>query len=195
LVGNKGKTPHNGPERTDSTMRTRAKLALVAIGLSATVVAGIAGPVFAATIDQPAATSSTAPAPSSTTAHAGTRGHGPFGRRFGAEFAKDLAAQLGLPQQQVTTALQQVRAQMQADHKAGTATPAEFVNQLAAKLGVDQTKVKAAVQAVGAQGRADRLTQLKARLDAAVKAGKVSQSDADAYLRVVQSGALQGAMR
>jgi hypothetical protein len=74
-----------------------------------------------------------------------------MGRRFGGEFAKDLAAQLGLPQQQVTTAVQQVRPQVRADHKNGTATKGEFVTQLAAKLGLDPGKVRTAVQAVRVQ--------------------------------------------
>ena len=172
-------------------MRTKAKLALATIGLSATVAAGIAGPAFAATTDHPTATASAATA----NAGAGSTDHRAIGRRFGAEFAKDLAAQLGLPQQKVTTALQQVRTQLQADQKDGTATRGEFVTQLAAKLGLDQTKVRTAVQAVRAHERADRQAQLKTRLDQAVKAGKISQSDADAYLRVVQSGALHEATK
>jgi hypothetical protein len=176
-------------------MRTKAKLALATIGLSATVATGIAGPAFAATTDHPAATASGTTAAPSTNASAGSGDHRALGRRFGAEFAKDLAAQLGLPQQQVTTAVQQVRTQLQADHKAGTATQGEFVTQLAAKLGLDQTKVRTAVQAVRAQERTDRQAQLKTRLDQAVKAGKISQSDADAYLRVVQSGALHQATK
>jgi hypothetical protein len=174
-------------------MRTKAKLALATIGLSATVGAGIAGQAFAATTDHPTATASATTAGPSTTAGAGSTDHRAMGRRFGAEFAKDLAAQLGLPQQKVITAVKQVRTQLQADQKDGTATRGEFVTQLAAKLGLDQTKVRTAVQAVRAQERADRQAQLKTRLDQAVKAGKISQSDADAYLRVLQSGALHQA--
>jgi hypothetical protein len=177
-------------------MRTRTKVALATIGLGATVAAGIAGPVFAAPGAQPTSTASATTAPPSAKPGAGVNGHRAFaGRGFGAQFAKDLAAQLGLPQQQVTTALQQVQTEMRADRTAGKATQDEFVTQLAAKLGVDQAKVRTALQAIGAQGRADRLTQLKARLAAAVKAGKITQSDADAYLRVVQSGALQQPMQ
>jgi hypothetical protein len=176
-------------------MRTKAKLALATIGLSATVAAGIAGPAFAATTDHLTATASSTTAAPPTNAGAGSTDHRAMGHRFGADFAKDLAAQLGLPQQRVTTAVQQVRAQMKADHKDGTATRGEFVTQLATKLGLDQTKVRTAVQAVRAQERADRQAQLKTRLDQAVKAGKMSQSDADAYLRVVQSGALHQATK
>lgn len=171
-------------------MRTRTKLALATIGLSATVASGIAGPAFAATTDHPTATASATTAAPSTNTGVGSTDHHAMGRRLGAQFAKDLAAQLGLPQQKVTTAVQQVRAQLRTDHKDGTATQGEFVTQLATKLGLDQTKVRTAVQAVRSQEQADRQAQLKTRLDQAVKAGKISQSDADAYLRVVQSGAL-----
>jgi hypothetical protein len=174
-------------------MRKSTKLTLATIGLGVSVAAGIAGPAFAATAAPP--TASAATATPSATPGAGSNQHGGMGRRFGAEFAKDLAAQLGLPQQKVTVAVQQVRTEMRADQKNGTATRGEFVTQLAGKLGLDQTKVRAAVQAVFAQERADRQAQLKLRLDAAVKAGKISQSDADAYLRVVQSGALHSATK
>jgi hypothetical protein len=132
-------------------MRTRAKLVLATIGLGAAV-AGIAGPAFAASTDHTTATASaTTAAPSSTSAGAGAADHRAMGHRFGREFAKDLAAQLGLPQQTVTTAVQQALPQVRADHKDGTATKGEFVNQLAAHLGLDPTKVRTAVQAVRAQ--------------------------------------------
>lgn len=173
-------------------MRTRAKLTLAAIGLSATVAAGIAGPAYAAATDQPTSTASTPTAAPSTSASAsaGSTDHRAQGRQFGAEFAKDLAAQLGLPQQKVTTAIQQVRTELRSAQKDGSATRDQFVTKLATKLGLDPTKVRNAVQAVRTTQQADRQTRLKTRLDQAVKAGKISQSDADAYLRVVQSGAL-----
>ena len=169
-------------------MRTRAKLTLAAIGLSATVAAGIAGPAYAAATDQPTSTASTPTAAPSTSA--GPTDHRAQGRQFGAEFAKDLAAQLGIPQQKVTTAIQQVRTELRSAQKDGSATRDQFVTKLATKLGLDPTKVRNAVQAVRTTQQADRQTRLKTRLDQAVKAGKISQSDADAYLRVVQSGAL-----
>jgi hypothetical protein len=72
---------------------------------------------------------------------------------------------------------------------------------LAKELGIDQAKVADALQKVEAQLRAqrptnpaptneDRQEQLKTRLAEAVKAGKITQAEADAILKAAQAGVL-----
>jgi hypothetical protein len=171
-------------------MQKRAKITLATLGLSGALAVGIAGPAYAATGGSPASTPTAAStAPTAGKAHT----------RFGAQFAQDLATQLGVPTAKVTTALQQLRAEHQAQKQGQATDPAQreqqFASKLAAKLGLDGTKVSDAVKTVRAKEKADRQARLKSRLDQAVKSGKISQSDADAYLRVVDSGALAAARK
>jgi hypothetical protein len=190
-------------------MKKRAKIVL-ALSLGGAVAAGIAGPAAYAAADGHPTTATSAAlvadtaspsAGSSTSSH-----HRPaYPGRFGPQFAQDLAAQLGVSADKVTGALKQIRVENATNHKAtgnggqksgGPGQRAQridqFSSELAGKLGLDTTKVKNAVTTVLAKEKADRQAALKARLDQAVKSGKISQSDADAYLRVVNSGALAG---
>lgn len=72
---------------------------------------------------------------------------------------------------------------------------------LAKELGIDQAKVSAALEKVQSQLRpdgksgdktADRAQQLKDRLAAAVKAGKLTQAEADAITKAAEAGVLGG---
>ncbi|GAB4055593.1 hypothetical protein [Catellatospora paridis] len=76
---------------------------------------------------------------------------------------------------------------------------------LAKELGIDQAKVSAALEKVQSQLRpdgkardksndrtADRTQQLKDRLAAAVKAGKLTQAEADAITKAAEAGVLGG---
>jgi DNA-binding transcriptional MerR regulator len=81
-----------------------------------------------------------------------------------AAFAAALAKELGVPQDKVTAALQKLRDQRTADHKTQQG-----------------------------DNKADRQAQLKQRLDQAVKAGKLTQEQADAINKAVQAGVLPGA--
>jgi hypothetical protein len=169
-------------------MRSKAKLTLATLGLGVAVAAGIAGPAFAAGTDQPAGTTPVAAA-SQTSVTTGTSAHAGIRTGMRADFEKDLAAQLGVPTAKVTAAVKEVRTEM---HQGGqTATRSqradEFANLLAGKLGLDPTKVRDAMRTVHAQERTERQAQRKARVDQAVKSGKISQSDADTYLRVGQT--------
>jgi hypothetical protein len=75
---------------------------------------------------------------------------------------------------------------------------------LAKELGLDQTKVADALKKVEDQLRAERptpptttpnqnhLDHLKTRLAEAVKAGKITQAEADAIIKAAQAGVLNG---
>jgi hypothetical protein len=165
-------------------MRTRAKLTLATLGLGVAVAAGIAGPAFAAGADQPTGTTPAAAASQTTvTTHANAHA-GRTGNR--ADFEKDLAARLGIPTQKLYQAVKAVRAEMHNNGKTSTrsARADEFANLLAGKLGLDPTKVRDAIRAVHTQERTELQAQRQARVERAVQSGKISQSDADTYIRV-----------
>ena len=70
----------------------------------------------------------------------------------------------------------------------------ELATALAAELGVDKAKVAAALEKIAAarqaERSADRLTNLKARLDAAVADGKLTSAQAAAILDAAEAGVL-----
>lgn len=72
----------------------------------------------------------------------------------------------------------------------------ELAGALATELGIDKAKVAAALEKVQtaeeAKAKADRSAALKTRLDAAVKAGKLTQEQADAILKASEAGVLGG---
>lgn len=83
----------------------------------------------------------------------------------------------------------------------------KLAEALAKELGIDQAKVSAALEKVQSQLRpdgkaaktrdrgsdnADRTKQLKERLAAAVKAGKLTQAEADAIIKATEAGVLGG---
>jgi hypothetical protein len=72
----------------------------------------------------------------------------------------------------------------------------QLAQGLATELGISKDKVAAALDKVlgqlDAQAKADHLTELKARLDQAVKDGKLTQAQADAILKAAQEGVLVG---
>jgi hypothetical protein len=71
---------------------------------------------------------------------------------------------------------------------------AELAAALAKELGIDEAKVAAALEKVDTQMQADakaeRLAALKARLDQAVKDGKLTQEQADAIAKAAEAGVL-----
>ncbi len=190
-------------------MKKSAKIVL-AVSIGGAVAAGIAAPAaYAAADGHPAAATSAALVADTASPGSGSSASGhhrpAYPGRFGPKFAQDLAAQLGVSTDKVTAALKQIREQNATNHSAtGNGGPKsvdagqraqridQLSSQLAGKLGLDTAKVKNAVTTVLAKEKADRQAALKARLEQAVKSGKISQSDADAYLRVVTSGVLEG---
>ncbi len=72
----------------------------------------------------------------------------------------------------------------------------ELAGRLADELGLDQEEVAAALETVHeelrAEHEAERTERLSARLDAAVKAGRLTQEQADAILEAARDGDLGG---
>ncbi|HET6530974.1 MAG TPA: hypothetical protein VFH03_10245 [Actinoplanes sp.] len=70
----------------------------------------------------------------------------------------------------------------------------ELAAALAAELGIDQAKVAAALEKVQAdreaEAKADRLADLKTRLDAAVREGKLTADESAAILKAAEAGVL-----
>jgi hypothetical protein len=173
------------------------------------VVIGLSG-LAAGALVLPAAAWATGATPSpsgSATASASPDSQGPDRHRSarggpgGAELVTTLASELGVTEQKVRDALAAVRAQLGGPaHRPGDrpteaereASRAEFTKALAARLGVTEQRLTAALDKARAAERADHTARLKQRLDAAVKAGEITQADADAVLRVADAGVLGG---
>jgi hypothetical protein len=143
------------------------------------------------------------PGPSGSATQSSAPGHPGPGFRHGPggqELVKTLASELGVSEQKVRDALDAVRDGLRGSgRQPGEGPPseadrnahrAEFVKALAAKLGVTEEKLTAALDKARVAAEADHTARLKDRLDAAVKAGKITQADADAVLRVEKAGVL-----
>ena len=61
---------------------------------------------------------------------------------------------------------------------------------MAGKLGIDEAKVKTALDEIRAERTAQRATALKDRLAAAVKAGTLTQAEADAVQKAFDKGVI-----
>jgi hypothetical protein len=70
----------------------------------------------------------------------------------------------------------------------------ELAAALATELGIDKAKVAAALEKVQtvreAEAKTDRVADLKARLDAAVKAGTLTEEQSAAILKAAEAGVL-----
>ncbi len=150
----------------------------------------------------------------SASADPGRGGHGRDGHRGGpgrgvadADLAKQLADKLGVTEAKVTAALKEIReanrpakpsTSPSADPSAKptrpdpTAREAALAKALAEKLGLDEAKVTTAFDEIRAARQADRAAELKTRLDAAVKAGTLTQAEADAVTKAVEKGVIGG---
>ncbi len=174
-----------------------ASVGVVVVG-AAVGVAGIASAAPTPTPTSPSSSAASAPAEPGPGGR-GDRGHGP---RDGGQLAAQLATRLGLDQAKVTTALQEVREASRPTTKptptpGATATPrdpaaqdATLAASLAPKLGVDEAKVKTALDEIRAAQVADRAKALDDRLAAAVKAGTLTQAEADAVKKAAEKGVI-----
>lgn len=161
---------------------------LVAIaGIGAIVTGGVFAPVAALAAPTPAPSSAPTDAPSGTRPTDGR--HGPHGDN--GQLAAKLAELLGLDEQQVTTALQEVRT---AGGDRGRGDGQDLAAALATKLGVTTEKVTEALKTAMETLRQQRATQAEAalseRLKAAVSAGTLTQAEADAVLKAQRAGLL-----
>lgn len=152
-------------------------------------------------------TSTTQPAPPSARApgpRGGPDGPGRLGGpgRMQEDLAKTLASKLGVSQAKVTDALKAFHdANRPAKPAPGTkpdpanrpdpaARDAALAKSLASKLGVSEAKVTSALAEIRSAADADRAKALKTRLDAAVKAGTLTQAEADAVTKAVSKGVI-----
>ncbi len=172
--------------------------------LALTAAAAVAIP----TVAQAASSPSPNPSPSASAKTAAPQGgpwagQGPMMGRQGrgaerTEMVADLAKRLGVTTEKLTAALKTVRDKAEAagETRLGPdATAAqrlarqdEHAARLASALGLPVAQVKAAVTAHRAAEKAERLAELKTRLAAAVKAGRLTQAQADAVYAAVRDG-------
>lgn len=158
---------------------------------------GITGVASATTTPTPGATSSTESSPQAD----GQGRHGGHWRD-GGQLASKLATKLGVDQAKVTDALKSFREANKPTTRPtegtegakpdGTAREAALAKSLASALGVDESKVTSALDEIRSEAQADRAAQLKARLDKAVSEGKLTQAEADAVTKAVNSGVIGG---
>ena len=171
--------------------------------------AGLGVASFASADPTPTPTSSPSAAPSgSPTAPNGKPGgwggpgrHGQGPREDA--LASQLATKLGVDQAKVAEALKTVREANRPTTKPtpGQATPdpaegdAALAKALAPRLNLDEAKIKTALDEIRAARAADRAAALKTKLDAAVKAGTLTQAEADAVTKAVEKGVIDVAPR
>ncbi len=148
--------------------------------------------------------------PSSGPSASSTPGTGKDGHRGGpgrgprdSDLAQKLAEKLGVDQAKVTEALQAVReANKPTSPPTAGASPSErpdpatrdaaLAKQLADKLGVTEANVTKALEEIRAERQTERAAALKSRLDEAVKAGTLTQAEADAVTKAVEKGVIGG---
>lgn len=135
----------------------------------------------------------------------GERGPGgPGGRGLD---AAALAEKLGVSEEQVSTALEEIHADRRAaredqpDDQGRPGPPseadreadrAELVDQLAEKLGLPAEQVSTALDELRSEQQSERAARLADRLDQAVQDGTLTQAEADAVTKAVEKGVIGG---
>ena len=166
------------------------------LGATALVLGGAAGFAGIAQAADPTAD----PTPAATTPAAGQQqGWGRAEMRGGMQAAQ-LAEKLGLDETKVSEALQTAHDALREAHQADDSTTrptqeerrAELAAELAKALGVEEAKVTEALTALDAERDATRAAALQDRLDQAVTAGKLTQTEADAVKKAVEAGVIGG---
>ena len=169
------------------------------------IAGAVAGAGLAAGGIAMASAESTADAPTSTQAHPG----GPRGDR--GQIAEVLAKELGLKKDAVQKALDDVPDELRPDKPTDGSRPAPptaaertehqaaLAKALAKELGVSEAKVTAALTVANKQAdadrqehRADARADLVTRLDAAVKAGTLTEADKTSVLKAFDAELIGG---
>lgn len=187
--------------RTKTAIATASGVLAVGVGL------GLAGVASAAPTTSPTPSSSpSASSPADSQGGRHGRGHG-FGAKDQANLAQQLATKLGVDRTTVQDALKAFRQDNKptAPPTAGSTRPDPAVRQaalatsLASALGVDEAKVTTALTEIRAARQAERQTdhaaELTTTLDAAVKAGTLTQAEADAVQKAVDKGVIHAGGR
>jgi hypothetical protein len=150
------------------------------------------------------ASADTTPTPSPTSTPSGTppqeTGRGWSGPGRGSQdggLARELADKLGLEEAKVAEALRTIKEE---NRPAGRPDPmtkpdlaereAALASALSSKLGIDEAKIKSALDEIRAAHQSEREAALKARLDAAVQSGTLTQAEADAVQKAVDQGVI-----
>lgn len=184
---------------------TKIAVASTAVGLLA--LGGglsIAGQASADPTTSPSSSPSAGPSNPGTDkdAHRDGPGRGPRD----SDLAQKLAEKLGVDQAKVTEALRAIREanKPSSPPSAGTspserpnrpdptARDAALAKQLAEKLGVAEATVTKALDEIRAERQTEQAAALKSRLDEAVKAGTLTQAEADAVTKAVEKGVIGG---
>ena len=151
---------------------------------------GVANMASADTTPTPTPTSGT-PSPG---ADRGWAGHAGRGLQAG-DFVTELANKLGIDEAKVAQALRAIRAENQPRPDPTTRPDvaereAALAKALSSKLGIAETKIKTALQEIRTAHQAERAAAFKARLDAAVQDGTLTQAEADAVQKAVDQGVI-----
>ena len=118
------------------------------------------------------------------------------------ENAKALADKLGVSEAKVTEAVKAFRDANRAarpnrdrddpaDRPDRAERDAALAKSLAGSLGISEAKVSAALAEIRSAAAQERATNLKSKLDAAVKAGTLTQAEADAVTKAVDKGVIR----
>ena len=161
---------------------------------------GVAQFASADTSASPSVTSTAAPGSSNQDGRP-DRGHGPGKDKgmMGVDTAK-LATKLGVDEAKLKTAIETVQQALKPTAKPTdgtkpteadrTAREAAFAEALAKELGIDKAKVTDALTALKTEAQASMKEAFKAKLDQAVKDGKLTQAEADAVIKAADAGVI-----
>ena len=169
-----------------STKRTAVITAVGALALGAGL--GVAGLANGAPTPTPSTTQSAAPTDRPD-------GRGGKGGLRGAS-AGELATKLGVTEAKVTEALQAIRDEQKAADNGATTRPdpaardAALAKSLAEKLGLEEAKVATALAELRAAHDAEHKAAFQTKLVEAVKAGTLTQAEADAVLKAADKGVI-----
>ncbi|MEV7005582.1 hypothetical protein [Streptosporangium sp. NPDC051022] len=158
------------------------------------VIAGIGTAVAGGLVAPMVAWADPTPTPSATSGSPGTSTDAPSDGRHGrhggdrGQMAAKLTELLGVDEQKVTAALEEIRTAGKGQRGDGQ----ELAQALATKLGVTAEKVTAALDTLRQQRTTEAESALSRRLKAAVSAGTLTQAEADAVLKAQRAGLLDG---
>jgi len=182
-------------------MKSKTTVAAAVAGSALALTGIVAGATVAAAdpTPTPSAGPSASSAPSTDPkASPNDQGRPEDGRRGGSVVSvAALAEKLGLAEDKVREALQAVRQELRPDRDADSAAKpsrderqSELAKLLAEKLGVAQSAVEQALTELRETAQADGIAALKERLAEAVKAGTLTQAEADAVVKAAEAGVI-----
>lgn len=192
--------------RRGLTRRTRAVAAIGGTAVAATL--GLGGIAMANAQETPDTTTTQSQPAQGTDSQGQNQNQGQGGPRGekggrGEGMAAELATALGVDEQKVSDALEEIRSentQAENTQEKGTkpteqdrqARDSEMASKLAEKLGVDRQKVTDAMTTVRTQHQQQETERLSTSLDQAVSAGTLTEADKASVLKAQQAGVLGG---